>query len=79
MKKNNNEMMKISVSMRDTETNKGFVKDVEVTFKKGRSVYKAIKCPSGSWFGSKISGKTSSIRGGHNDYFDSFVDLFKAC
>lgn len=77
--KKNNKMIKISISMRDTETNKGFVKNVVVTFKKGRSTFKAHKTYDGQWFGEKISGKSYSIRGGYYDYFDSFVDFFNAC
>lgn len=81
--KKNNKMIKISISMRDTETNKGFVKDVVVTFKKGRSTFKAYKTYDGHWFGerkAKHSRKTIYNENGKcRGYFDNFVDFFNAC
>lgn len=83
MKKNNNKLMKISVSMKDTETNAGFVKHVEVTFKKGRSMYHAIKCSDGSWFGERFAAHSRKTIYNENGecrmYFNNFVDFFNAC
>ena len=76
-------MVKVNISMRDTETNKGFVRDVIVTFKKGRSTFVAHKTSDGSWFGERRAKRSSKTiyneNGACRMYFSNFVEFFNAC